>query len=100
MHVQHSSQPCLHQEVCTAHCRETEFYARVMVKGIEAQEKDGKPGMPGLCFNNEDEQAMVQDVFENALAGLSEADRNLSAIQVAMAVTFCMGDGGQWREGD
>ena len=61
--------------------RETEHYARVMTQGLPASEDRPHP-VPGLSFNTEEEQAMVNDVFESALAGLNESDRNLGAVKV------------------
>lgn len=76
---------CLRFASCSAGCltcghclRETELYARLMVQGMPSA---GKPTL-GLCFNTDEEKAMVEDVFTSAVSGLSEADRNLSAIQV------------------
>ena len=64
------------------------MWARVIVEGNKPQKPDpndskSKPvESAGLCFNTAEESAMVEDVFNNALSGLSEADRNLDAIQV------------------
>ncbi|KAK9798903.1 hypothetical protein WJX73_005375 [Symbiochloris irregularis] len=72
--------------------RETEMYARIIVEGQQKRgtekadtgDTKSKAESGGLCFNNEEEQAMVEDVFHNALSGLSEADRNLDAIQAML----------------
>ena len=53
--------------------RETEAYAGVVYR-------KGRKGCVGLCFTSAEEQAVIDAVFDNAVACLSDEDRALPAI--------------------
>ena len=64
------------QTVCCGRSRECEMYARELCKPLPSRgpggPEAGRPRAEPLTFNSADEEAMVDDVFANAIGSLSE----------------------------